>query len=166
MATVPMANEASRGYAKPVSEPPSMVCAVCGRVLDLYQAPDGTHSYMHSMQDRRYGEDHPAVPVAHDQIKPEYRCDFCNTDYPTWILPAKSFELPNVPGNVSHGDWAACDTCIELIRKWRWESLARRATEHSAYRTVIPPVLLKAKLLTLYSQLQKNITGEPYPITK
>lgn len=137
------------------------VCAVCGRVLDFYDGED-TRSWLHSLQDR-VPEDHPAVPVPLSDTEMIGRCDFCNVDFPRWVVPARSFEV--LPGAMSNGDWAACDTCCEMISNRRWESIIRRAADHSAYREVMSQAAVRASLATLYSRLKRNITGEPYPIT-
>lgn len=89
------------------------------------------------------------------------RCDFCNVDFPRWVVPADSFEV--LPGSMSHGDWAACNACCELISNRRWEALA---AQNSAYLATMPQAALKASLASLYSKLKRNITGEPYPIKR
>lgn len=140
-------------------------CAVCGRVLDYYAPSNGSEGYwIHSGQDLENGEDHPAVPVSLAEIEAIGRCDFCNVDFPQWVVPAKSFEV--LPGSMSHGDWGACNTCCELIATRRWETLIRRAAENSAYKDMMPPAALKASLASLYSKLKRNITGEPIPINR
>lgn len=141
------------------------VCAVCGRVLDRYTAPDGSQHWMHSDQDREHGEDHPAVPVSMTEINTIARCDFCNTDFPRWVIPVRTFQV--LPGRMSDGDWAACETCKTLIVKKRWESLVRRAVDNSvaaADTSGMQKALLKASLSGMYGKLRRNITGDPYPI--
>lgn len=150
-----------------MSEPREVrACAVCGRVLDYYSPTDPTEAggWIHSTQDRSEGEDHPAVPVSLAEVEAIGRCDFCNVDLPRWVVPARTFEV--LPGSMSHGDWAACNTCCQLIATRRWETLIRRAAENSAYKDMMPPAALKASLASLYSKLKKNITGEPIPIKR
>lgn len=144
-----------------------MVCAVCGRVLNRFEPDDGSENlWVHSTQDNTpwSGEDHPAIPVPQSEMEGIGRCDFCNRDYPTWVIPALSFEYPGLPGHFSDGDWAACDTCKVLIEKRRWETVIRRAVEQT--QSVLPREVLKAKLSTMYSRLARNITGQPYPIKR
>jgi hypothetical protein len=47
---------------------------------------------------------------------------------PTWRCPAISFPVFDVM-SASEGDWAACDTCAELIRTNNRIGLARRSAE-------------------------------------
>jgi hypothetical protein len=139
------------------------VCAVCGRVLDRWEPDDGgAAQYVHTYQDRKH-EDHPAVPATLDEIPGIGRCDFCNNDYPTWVVPVNSFPMPGLPGHNSDGDWAACETCKTLIVKSRWDTLARRAVDHSSDLRV-PKVIIRAQLDTMYNRLRRNIKGEPFPI--
>lgn len=150
-------------------EPAMRACAVCGRVLDHYEETHGspaseTGGWIHSVQDREHGEDHPAVPVTLQEIEMIGRCDFCNVDFPRWVIPVRSFQL--VPGSMSQGDWAACNTCCELIANRKWYALTKRAVEHSAHRGLMPDEQLRASLAILYSRVRKNITGEPHPITQ
>jgi len=46
-------------------------------------------------------------------------CDFCSHPSVGWRYPARSFVAYIVGGiaGQSVGDWAACDTCYELIEK-------------------------------------------------
>jgi hypothetical protein len=137
---------------------PRRVCAVCGRVLDLHSQ----HGWRHSLQDSA-GADHPAVPVEPDEIRPRYRCDFCNADTdtdtgPFYRLPARSFEMPGpIAGHMSHGDWAACQTCATLIRHNQWGVLLRHVTREK--RPVAAAAAVRAQLAPLYGRLQRNITG-------
>jgi hypothetical protein len=139
---------------------------VCGRVLDRFEGDDGSIEYIHTLQDRERGEDHPAVPATEAEIQTIGRCDFCNTDYPRWGIPARTFELPGTPGHFSDGDWAACDTCKALIVKKHWDTLVRRATERSNYRTIMTKEVVRGMLATMYGHLRKNINGEPYLLEK
>jgi hypothetical protein len=141
-----------------------MVCAVCSRVLDRFEPEDGGVEFLHTMQDRAR-EDHPAVPVPESQIQTIGRCDFCNTDYPVWVIPVLSFEMPGLPGRFSDGDWAACDTCKALIAKNHWDTLVRRATERTD-TSIIPAEIIRARLVTMYNRLRRNITGDPYPLER
>jgi hypothetical protein len=106
------------------------VCAVCGRILNLYVSAEGERSWLHTFAD--LPEDHPAVPVGTDEgIVPQPRCDFCSAEDPTWELPSCSFVVPGLTlgpvDNGSHGDWSACDSCAQLISRNQWTALRRRA---------------------------------------
>ena len=148
------------------------VCAVCGRILNVYVSPEGRRSWLHTYAD--LPEDHPAVPVdLGDGIHPRPRCDFCDSEQPTWELPARSFILPgpilpmSLPGtssgpveNASHGNWAACDHCAHLIDRNQWTALRRRALaawsdrDDSTQRAAVD-----RQLGQLYRQLRRHITG-------
>lgn len=148
-----------------------MVCAVCGRVLDRFEDDEnGQVSFQHTLQDSGPdGEDHPAIPIPDREMNQEQkigRCDFCNTDYPTWGIPARAFPMPDLPGHFSDGDWAACEFCKTLIVKNHWDTLTRRATENYRSNMPVPKEILRAKLAMMYNRLRKNINGEPYPLTE
>lgn len=142
-----------------------MVCAACGRVLDRFEPEGGGPAeFIHTYQDRA-PEDHPAVPVPESTIQTIGRCDFCNTDFPIWVIPVFSFEMPGLPGHFSEGDWAACDTCKILIVKNHWDTLVRRATERTD-ASIVPREVIRATLVTMYNRLRKNMSGEPYPLER
>lgn len=136
-----------------------IVCAVCGRTCDWN---DSTKRNEHSLQDQD-GADHPAVPVKASELQHHNaRCDFCNQDVPEgsiWTVPASDFPMPMIP-TMSVGDWAACSTCVDLIRRDRWTALISRVVSlsPSALTTGVHKDWLKA----LYRKLAVHITGEPY----
>lgn len=103
------------------------VCAVCGRVLDYVSGA----GWRHTLTDLE-NEDHPAVPVALTDIAPVFRCDFCSVDDPAWSIPVESFEVS--PGHGSDADWAACDVCVQFVRRRSWRQLADRASSASGLR--------------------------------
>jgi hypothetical protein len=142
-------------------EPPRMACGVCARVLDVRTYEGGQIEYVHTSQD---GEDHIPVPVDPDVIDTEGRCDFCNTDWPKYVLPASNFEA--IPGQVMAGsDWAACETCAGLIQYNQWNALHRRVVASWTARhgvEMLPEV--SAHLKTMYGRLRKAITGPLRPI--
>lgn len=145
---------------QPEAEPEIRVCAVCHRVLDHAEGK----GWMHTMQDR-HPEDHPAVPVPEGQVPIKGRCDFCNTDEPTWRVPVATFPMPGPGGerHYSQGDWAACDLCGELVARNRWDALLSRAWEHADRDGFVyagsRDVLLKAALASLYSRVRRNRVG-------
>lgn len=134
-----------------------MMCAVCGRVLDH----DSDLGWSHSLQDR-IAEDHPAVPVPQGEVPIIGRCDFCNTDYPTMVVPARSFVV--IGRNMSDGDWAACTVCGKLIARNAWIALIERVIRLSSNGALIPRAVLRQSLVTLYAKLRNNITGPPQPL--
>ncbi len=163
-------------------------CAVCGRILNLYVSPEGQRSWLHTYAD--LPEDHPAVPVdLGDGIHTRPRCDFCDSEQPTWELPARSFTLPGLtlpgptmpgptmPGptlaspdlglisgpveNASHDNWAACDRCAYLVEGHQWTALRRRALTAWLHHVDDPAqqAAMDRRLGQLYRQLRRHITG-------
>ena len=140
------------------------VCAVCGRILNVYVSPEGRRAWLHTYAD--LPEDHPAVPVdLGDGIHPRPRCDFCDSEQPTWELPARSFILPGLSSgpveDASHGNWAACDRCAQMIDRNQWNALRRRALAAWSDRADDPTqqTAVERQLGQLYRQLRRNITG-------
>lgn len=160
-------------------------CAVCGRILNVYVSPEGRRAWLHTYAD--LPEDHPAVPVdLGDGISPRPRCDFCDSEQPTWELPARSFILPGLSSapvdssgpvdscgpvdNASHGAWAACDSCAHLIDRNQWTALRHRALTawSKAVDDPAQQAVVDRQLGRLYRQLRRNITGparRPQPDT-
>lgn len=93
------------------------------------------------------------MPVLASEVPYIGRCDFCNVDHPTWRVPASSFQV--APGHGSDGDWAACDSCVELVKVRNWSVLARRAA---------PAPHLVPALQVLYGTLEQHLLGEPVPL--
>lgn len=89
------------------------MCATCRARLNPKEAPDGSVTYIHGTW-----ADHPARPVdevAEDRI---LICDFCLEPHPMWDFPCAPMQ-PVIASSdtaiVSVGDWAACNTCKELV---------------------------------------------------
>lgn len=157
------------------------VCAVCGRILNSYDPPEGDRSWLHTFAD--LPEDHPAVPVpVGAEIIARTRCDFCNDDNPAWEIPATSFIIPGLTveladitaGNGSRGNWAACDPCAQLIARNEWTALRRRvltaASAHTTggadgnstgHSTDGSTGGVDGQLARLYRLLRRHITGPP-----
>lgn len=58
-------------------------------------------------------------------------CDFCSAPFPMWRYPARTFIayiIANIAGE-SVGDWAACDTCHDLIEADDRTGLAQRSLD-------------------------------------
>jgi len=53
------------------------------------------------------------------------KCDFCSAAHPTWVYPARSFEIAD-HGWGSDGAWAACEDCSLLIEKEDYKQLVNR----------------------------------------
>lgn len=139
---------------------PRRICLVCGRVLDYQEG----HGYRHSIASTDLNElDHPAIPVSVEEASEQLRerCDFCYADETTFVVPARTFEMPNAP-SVSVGDWAACELCGREIQKDAWNALFRRMKVSWVARHGEMDPLLEANLKQMYRKLRKNITGAIY----
>lgn len=136
------------------------VCGVCGRVLDHREGV----GFEHSVGDRA-SEDHEPVPVPQSQALVVHgRCDFCYVDNPGWVVPAEDFEV--MPGQMSGGNWAACDDCARLIESNQWSALVRRARTGWEARHGPMPAPVSESLPRLYRLLRRHITGslQPNPV--
>jgi hypothetical protein len=138
-----------------------MVCQTCNRVLETYTSIDRV-GYRHAMQDR---DGHPAVPVPMPAGYTGGRCDFCNVDHPTHVVPARDFRVP-VTDTMSRGNWGACAECAELVRRNHWSALLTRvARSHERSYGVSMAPEIKRNLQALYARLQVHISGPVRPIT-
>ena len=87
-------------------------------------------------------------------------CDFCSdhTPHPARIL-ADSFALPTLPGGLgqlSIGDWAACDTCAALLLRDDWLGLIGRVTSRCQD---IPVEWTREYFTDLYALLRTHMHG-------
>lgn len=148
-----------------MTAPPQRTCAVCTRILNVYEHPDGTHTWVHGLQDET--EDHPAVPVAPNTLPTAYRCDFCNMDESAYILPSRDFPLPGAPNTMAGEDWSACAECARLIDLNQWSALMRRSMSHwKIQHGEEMSDTRKASLGILWRALRKHITGTLKPFVK
>lgn len=146
---------------------PLMACAVCARILDY---DEQLEAFTHTLADldRENAGDHLVVPVLATTLEAKTRCDFCGeNEIPrseVWTVPAETFEMPKigVPGErrrMSVGDWAACETCADLVTRNRWRALVSRVIgQHRQGREKIP----KAWVEQAYLRLAVHLTGKPY----
>lgn len=95
------------------------ICAVCGYALERW-THDGTQTWEHFSSEI----DHPPVPVAVNETILSLKCDFCNTSDATDVVLCDSF--PITEHDYSHGAWAACWQCADLVRRNRWSALVTR----------------------------------------
>lgn len=141
---------------------PRKICLVCGFVLDYHGA---TGTYEHNFSTVSDGlADHPVIPVlvaeAPEQL--QEKCDFCFADETSWVVPARTFQMPHVSGHVSTGDWAACAHCGPLIAKDRWNELFRRVKVSWEARNGAMAPMVETSVKSMHRTLRKNITGAPY----
>jgi hypothetical protein len=76
-------------------------------------------------------------------IKPEdWKCDFCSGRPVRWSYPARDSRMGTISAQLSsgsgvevtgmsHGDWACCDECHQLIARADREGLSARASARS-----------------------------------
>ena len=102
-------------------------------------------------------------------------CDFCSKEgrEEIWSYPCADFiygiEIAGYPKGASKGEWAACQTCHELIEADDYDGLLRRAVdaeigkspELSQYR----PMFL-AMVGEIHKGFRANRTGAPEPPTE
>jgi hypothetical protein len=132
-------------------------------VLALFENADGTEQeWVHGLQD---DGGHAPVPVDQDEVRPLYRCDFCNEDDETsWILPVKAFPLPGQDQHMSGDDWSACPPCAAHLSTGRWAALFKRSTviwERQHKQKM--PLIVRGSLMALHQRVRENTTGPLYP---
>ncbi len=98
-------------------------------------------------------------------------CDFCSRRPVKWHYPAKdirSVKGVSVPGLIdqdSIGDWAACQTCHDLIEAGDNHGLANRTAQSmvAQYRGVDPNTLL-LPILVMQQEFRNARTGPAIPV--
>lgn len=138
------------------------VCAVCRRVLSLFENEDGSEQHwVHGLQDVK---DHDAVPVDQTEIVPLYRCDFCNEDDDaSFILPVKDFALPGQDRHMAGQDWSACKACAAHISTGRWAALLKRSVAVQERRNGQKmPKHMQDALRALHQKVRQNVQGKLY----
>lgn len=97
-------------------------------------------------------------------------CDFCASTDVRWTFPAASFEMsgPITPGphQMSADDWAACNTCKDLILLGDRGSLTARAmNQNSAVRKIPADMrpLMRAEIRRAHDRFFAHRTGDPVP---
>lgn len=94
-------------------------------------------------------------------------CDFCSIPGDIfWTYPCNDFDygIPESPRDGSTGDWAACDTCHELIQAGERKAVIRRAVDfelsqhpqHASIRHEIWGVISR-----IHNGFYDHRTGEP-----
>lgn len=143
------------------------MCGTCRRVVNWFEPVDGSPGrWVHSAQD--LAADHAVEPVPVDGTV-RGRCDFCSVDNPTWVLPARPFEVVKGPGMGFHSvddTWAACDACAELIRANHWLALVDRVLDTFPTEDGKPTLSDQFMLVALYNTLRRNVTGPLRPISE
>lgn len=157
------------------SNPDSLVCGVCGRVLERVRVlvegePDSVH-WRHLRLDET--ADHPAIPVA-VSINAQLRCDFCSEEMHLldgWVVPAETFEMgaqARGERGDSTGNWKACRLCVLYVKKKNWDGLVKRVLNKMQTTQGLEPWMRKAvsaELLRMYGLLAKSMTGRPYEVS-
>lgn len=143
-----------------MTRPRPIICAVCRTALDTYADDEGL-SYIHAAHVA--DPDHEPQPI---EAPDDWRghCDFCLTGVAAWVIPARTFTTP-LTGHLSAEDWAACDTCVDLIAKDQWNALVRRVVTATCERhPEMAPEDIQTPVKALYRALRKHITGAPRPL--
>lgn len=89
-------------------------------------------------------------------------CDFCcsrqDGDEVRWRYPAKSFAASYYSSSI--GDWAACNTCHDLIENDKFDELADRSFQMLCQNDKFTyPNAVKDKLRELHKLFVQNRTG-------
>lgn len=136
----------------------TMICAACRRVLAIRTDETGV-SLVHTLQD---AHDHAPEPIPMPDGYREGRCDFCNRDDQSYLIPARDFGMDD--RQMSSGEWAACDPCMRLIERNRWNDLLTRVLAVREQLGQETPPELRPALARMYRVLRKNISGSARPI--
>jgi hypothetical protein len=139
-------------------DPELRACAVCARILD--QSRDGKYGHVIVPE-----SDHIAVPVLPQEIRADWRCDFCSMPRPSWLVPVADFRTPNGETG-SKGPWSACELCALLIRHDDWQGLLRHVIANKTMWTgEVLPVESRPYLAALYRRVAASQLGPPEPWT-
>ena len=99
-------------------------------------------------------------------------CDFCTMAAPMWRHPCRTFVVITTKTSTrtkhyrSIGDWAACETCSEFIRRRQWDSLLDRMSTDIPSITSDPDrqASLREFQCNLLRAFRENRTAEPYRV--
>jgi hypothetical protein len=131
--------------------PPERVCAVCGFTLDHLEGG----GYFHAAQVAAMAG-HIPVPVDPAEVtwSANKLCDFCTGVPAPWIiLTDDDFIIRGgIMAAALRGDWYACPTCIDLVRRKRWTELVNRVHAKMSH---IP----RRTLRETYSALETHVIG-------
>jgi hypothetical protein len=119
-----------------------------------------------------------------------YVCDFCNGPDPTWWFPCGDYPMVIRPpvaltpsqrflfDKLSHlvkvqntGDWAACDTCKDLILKGQRDELAARSAElfiinNPEESSHLAPQAVTESMRASQDDFWSHREGAPFPISR
>jgi hypothetical protein len=95
-------------------------------------------------------------------------CDFCGEPNPHWLIPAVDSEIGTIiteersETHMSEGNWAACNTCVEFVRKGDRKGLEKRCVEVHMEKF---PTFERIEMETLIHYVQMSfwraMIGEP-----
>lgn len=140
------------------------ICAVCQRVLNRHVHPLLGEHWEHTLQEELDTTSrHDPVPIVMPADYGQGRCDFCNTDWPRYEVPAEDFTMR--ANYRSRGNWAACAACADLVRTGEWEQLLQqRVVALHAQRDRPMNRTQVREVRKLYRTLARHITGDPIPL--
>ncbi len=91
------------------------------------------------------------------------KCDFCGSEDVMWLYPAKDFDYIMVDGETyrSLGEWAACETCADLIERGDRDGLMEgSAKNHLNGLSILEKELLKNEIRFFHSFFWNNREGK------
>lgn len=97
-------------------------------------------------------------------------CDFCcsRQDMVRWAYPCSNFDIKvsDMLGGTSHGEWAACDKCHELIKANKREELLQRSFEKMIENNgeTFANLLYRRSINELHKTFFANRKGDPRPV--
>lgn len=155
------------------------MCAVCRQRLNVQRhAVTGEFTRWAHGTGTHDHEPRPVNEVPDDVI---LVCDFCLTPHPVWDMPAKNMEQDMVKMDsdtflMSVSDWAACNTCKELVVADDYERLTDRAIAGHIKKDPAQAEVLKASpalFMVAKIQMRQQMEafreardGDPIPITQ
>lgn len=95
-------------------------------------------------------------------------CDFCSERPVRWRYPARAHttELSLGVGSVTAGspdDWAACQTCHDIIRRSDRDALTQRSAEVLGQHINVPAPILVPELRKIHDNFWAAREGAPEP---
>jgi hypothetical protein len=85
-------------------------------------------------------------------------CDFCNSKNVEWRYPADSFAVEEIK-YISQQDWAACESCANLIESYDLRTLARRSPGYKDLLKAVNEDLAVMIVVEFHLQFMIHRTG-------
>lgn len=103
------------------------------------------------------------------------KCDFCSSPAVRWRYPARDVNMGVVLSggksvmHNSRGDWAACDTCHDMIEAGDYTSLLNRSIERfpgPAEQVFLPPSLIAGSVTSAHRAFRNACKDAPVPFNR